>query len=181
MFKEERYCHQFSWHDLGDPDSGRPNLGISVPVPVYRLLQYTMRDVIATRFDVKTANEVFFEAGKLAGKEFCDNLLDSSLNFNEFIAQLQKTLKEQKIGILRIEKINLDQMEMVITIAEDLDCSGLPVSDETVCDYDEGFLSGVLKAYTGKHFSVNEIDCWASGDRLCRFSIKLVNGSFDGK
>ena len=172
MFKEERYCHQFSWHDLGDPDSGRPNLGLSVPVPVYRLLQYTMRDVIATRFDVKTANEVFFEAGKLAGKTFCRQLIDKENDFSGFMQQLQELLSQLKIGILRVEEADMEKNKFTLTVAEDLDCSGLPVSDETICTYDEGFINGLLYEYSGTEFEVKEVDCWCSGDRVCRFDVK---------
>lgn len=63
-------------------------------------------------------------------------------------------------------------MEFVLTVAEDLDCSGLPFVDQAVCTYDEGFITGILKVYTGKEFTVKEIDCWGTGDRVCRF---LVN------
>jgi hypothetical protein len=55
---------------------------------------------------------------------------------------------------------------------EDLDCSGLEVSDETVCDYDEGFIAGIFHEYTGERFSAREVDCWASGERVCRFEVK---------
>ena len=65
-------------------------------------------------------------------------------------------------------------MEFTLTIAEDLDCSGLPVSSETVCNYDEGFIKGILEAYTKREFSVTEINCWANGDRVCRFKIDLI-------
>jgi predicted hydrocarbon binding protein len=78
-----------------------------------------------------------------------------------------------KIGILRVEKADLERMEFVLTVDEDLDCSGLPFEGETVCDYDEGFIAGVLDTYTGKKFDVKEIDCWASGGRTCRFAVKL--------
>ena len=60
-------------------------------------------------------------------------------------------------------------------MAEDVNCSGLKISDETVCVYDEGFLSGVLQEFTGKEFKVKEIDCWCSGDRVCRFEAKALN------
>lgn len=59
--------------------------------------------------------------------------------------------------------------DIVLTVAEDLDCSGLPITNESVCYYDEGFIAGVLEAYTGKKYNVREIDCWANGDRVCRF------------
>ncbi|WP_274428176.1 hypothetical protein [Desulfosarcina sp. BuS5] len=31
----------------------------------------------------------------------------------------------------------------------------------------------MMEAYTGKPFYAKEIDCWASGDRLCRFDVRL--------
>jgi len=177
MFKEERDYNKFSWEDLGDINVGRPNLGQLVPVIVYRLFQYTMRDVMITETDVATARDIFVKAGKLAGEHFCKNVLNMDLEFNEFIAELQKTLKDLKIGILRVEKADLESLEMTLTVAEDLDCSGLPISEETVCDYDEGFIAGILKAYTGKEFYVKEVDCWATGDRVCRFSVKVLQAN----
>ena len=65
-------------------------------------------------------------------------------------------------------------MTFTLTVAEDLDCSGLPFSDEVVCQYDEGFIAGILEAYTGKPFHAKEVDCWASGDRVCRFDVKML-------
>lgn len=173
MFKEERESHKFKWRDLGNLTTGRPNLGLSVPIMVYRLLQYTFRDVIIAELGVKKSNEIMIKAGKLAGKQFCQNMLNTDLPFNEFVAQLQKVLKEQAIGILRVEKSDSENMQFTVTIAEDLDCSGLPFTDEVVCQYDEGFLAGVFEAYTGRSFCAKEVDCWASGDRLCRFEIRL--------
>jgi len=86
---------------------------------------------------------------------------------------LQEKLRNMNIGILRVEKADIEKMEFVLTVDEDLDCSGLPFLDETVCDYDEGFIAGILNTYTGRKFDVKEIDCWASGGRTCRFSVKL--------
>ena len=57
-----------------------------------------------------------------------------------------------------------------MTVDEDLDCSGLPDTDEQICVYDEGFIQGILEAFTGKFFDVEEVDCWCAGSRTCRFS-----------
>ncbi len=65
-------------------------------------------------------------------------------------------------------------MKFVLTVSEDLDCSGLPVSGETVCDYDEGFIAGILNEYTQIEFDVKEVDCWASGGRVCRFTANAI-------
>ena len=61
MFIEERDRCQFSWEDLGDIETGRPYLGLLVPVLVYRLLQYTLRDVLIQEFNVEKANELFLK------------------------------------------------------------------------------------------------------------------------
>jgi predicted hydrocarbon binding protein len=163
----------FTWNDLGDIKKGRPNLGANAPVLAYRLLQYTMRDVLVSDLGADKASAILVKSGRLAGKQFCENMLDKQLGFNEFIAQLQRVLKEQAIGILRVEKVDLENMNFILTVAEDLDCSGLPCTDEVVCQYDEGFIAGILEAYTGKNFLAKEIDCWASGDRVCRFDVRL--------
>ena len=174
MFKEERTQSMFRWEDLGDLDAGRPNLGSNVPVLNYRLLQYTLRDTLIQELGVKRTNDILIKAGRSAGYHFCKNTLNLDLEFNAFVSQLQQTLKDNKIGIMRVEQADPDALELTLTVAEDLDCSGLPLSDEVVCHYDEGFIAGILEAYTGKKFSAKEVDCWTSGERVCRFEVKVL-------
>ena len=163
--------HHFQWKDLGNISEGRPNLGETTNVAVYRLMQYTMREVLATKYGADMAGTILQEAGFLAGQEFCRNLLDVQLDFNGFVASLQQKLKQLNIGILRVEASDFDLMKFVLTVSEDLDCSGLPVSGEAVCNYDEGFIAGIFLVYTGREFVVKEVDCWATGDRTCRFTV----------
>ena len=177
MSHTERQQPEFEWKDLGDIEKGRPNLGAKVPVLAYRLMQYTIRDVLTADFGAETKDAILVKAGRLAGRKFCENMLDTQLGFNEFIAQLQRILKEQAIGILRVENADLENMYFTLTVAEDLDCSGLPCTDEVVCQYDEGFIAGILEAYTGKAFLAKEIDCWASGERVCRFDVRMLQES----
>jgi len=169
MFDASGNKELVSWDELGDIEAGRPNLGQLVPVSIYRLLQYSVRHVLSTKFDRDFADKILFKAGKLVGEKFCKDFLNADLELPEFLSELKKVLIEQKIGILRIEKMDLENMEFILTVAEDLDCSGLPFADTTVCNFDEGFIAGILKVYTGKDFNVKEVDCWGTGDRVCRF------------
>ena len=172
MFKEERTELQFSWDMLGDIAAGRPNLGNTMSVAVYRLMQFTLRDVLIKELGAEAANRIYFEAGRSAGREFFKNLITQKANFNQFVIELQKLLSDLNIGILRVEKADMANMNFILTVAEDLDCSGLPMSDESICTYDEGFINGLFLEFTGKEFDVKEIDCWCSGDRVCRFEVK---------
>ena len=169
VFSQNKTHNVFSWKNLGDIKEGRGDLGEEMPVAVYRLMQYTMLDVLSTIHGEKQANEYFRQAGFLAGSEFARNVLDLKTDFDTFTANLQKTLKDYKIGILRMEAFDPDSGNLTLTVGQDLDCSGLPVTDETVCTYDEGFIAGILQVYSGKKYEVREVDCWASGDRVCRF------------
>ncbi len=171
MFKEERDESQFHWSMLGDIQEGRPNLGPMVHVAVYRLMQYTLRDLLIREFGVREADRIFFEAGRKAGEEFCGNVLTQQGDVNAMLKELEQAMKELGIGILRVESADLDEGTFVITVAEDLDCSGIPVCSEEVCIYDEGFLAGLLQAYTGRDFHVKEVDCWGTGGRICRFKV----------
>ncbi|GLC82387.1 V4R domain-containing protein [Lacrimispora brassicae] len=163
----------FSWDTIGNIAEGRKNLGEEMPVMMYRLFQYSLRSELSGRFGDEAARDLFQKAGKLSGREFALHLLDLTLPLNDFLASLQKSLEVHKIGILRFEKFDPHTGEVVLTVGEDLDCSGLPVTGDYVCNYDEGFLAGVLKEYTGKEYVVKEVDCWASGSRVCRFEARI--------
>lgn len=161
--------NHFKWEMLGDVPNGRGNLGPEMPVLVYRMFQYTMRDTLSKEFGPEKVVQVLRDSGELAGREFSRHMLNLDLPFEEFTAELQNILKTLKIGILRIEKFEPETGQAIMTVGEDLDCSGLPIVGDTVCNYDEGFLKGILGEYTKKNYSVTEIDCWATGARVCRF------------
>jgi hypothetical protein len=171
MFKEEREQSAFDWSMLGDLKEGRPNLGPMTHVAVYRLMQFTLRDTLIREFGVEKADRAFFEAGKTAGQEYYKNILAAKKDLNEFFADIQRTMKELNIGIFRVESADPERGSFVVTVDEDLDCSGIPVCSEQICTYDEGFIAGLLLAYSGKDYQVKEVDCWGSGARTCRFTV----------
>jgi len=166
--------YEFSWDIIGDLDAGRPNLGANVNIVLYRLLQYTFRDIAERRYGTVDCDSLFYDAGRLAGTFFFDQFMAAfkELPLNSFVAELQRVLKELGVGILRVEKADPENGFFVLTVSEDLDCSGLPDMGLEVCNYDEGFIAGIFYKYTGQEFTAKEIDCWCSGDRTCRFEVK---------
>lgn len=167
--------YRFEWKKLGNIKNGREHLGEEMPVLVYRLLEYSMNDVLFKNFGIEKTDEIFRQAGYLAGTEFAKNALPLDADESTFVSTLAQTLETLKVGILRMEEADFEKGEFVITVHEDLDCSGLPSTGEVVCKYDEGFLSGILEAYTKKPFKVRKVDCWSSGSRICRFKGTVDN------
>jgi len=174
VFQEKRREFKFEWSHLGDIKLGRPTLGNTTSVAVYRLMQFSLRDAAIKHTDPETASRIFYDAGFNAGKALYENLLGQPKTMEELVSRLQKVLEDLNVGILRVEKADLEKQRFVLTVSEDLDCSGLPVVDEAVCTYDEGFLAGILETFTGREFQAKEVDCWCTGDRVCRFEAEPV-------
>lgn len=165
--------YEFSWALLGDLKVGRPNLGPHTRVEVYRLMQFCLRDVLEKQFGTQKADEVFYEAGYLAGKNLYAHEFKGITTLEGFVSKAQTLLKELEIGVLRVEEAAETGARFIITVSEDLDCSGLPELSYEVCVYDEGFVAALFDGFTGKKYSAKEIDCWCTGDRTCRFEVLL--------
>jgi len=161
--------YEFSWDLLGNIAEGRPNLGPMTRLEVYRLMQFCFRDILEQDFGSTKADEFFFRAGYLAGGHFYDHAIGPTADLGAFVKKLQDVLREMGIGVLRVEEADLENGRLVLTVSEDLDCSGLPELSYEVCTYDEGFIAALLERFSGKKFKVKEIDCWCTGDRTCRF------------
>jgi predicted hydrocarbon binding protein len=169
--------YQFDWTLLGDIALGRPNLGPTTRLEVYRLMQFCFRDVLEQAHGAEETDRLFFAAGKLAGSHFYQQMFAHITDFHEYIKELQVVLREMGIGILRIEKADLKENRFVLTVSEDLDCSGLPDTGDEICTYDKGFITALMEGFTGKNFKVKEVDCWCTGDRTCRFTADMLPDS----
>ncbi|MFP4030647.1 MAG: V4R domain-containing protein [Desulfococcaceae bacterium] len=161
--------YRFHWSLIGDIPLGRPNLGNRTRLEVFRLMQFCFRDVIEQHLGAAMTDRISYEAGELAGGHFYRNVVGRVLGLPAFLDRLRDLFREMGVGILRVEEVDEAAGRLILTISEDLDCSGLPELDYEACIYDEGFIAGLLAAFSGRRFRVREVDCWCTGDRTCRF------------
>ncbi|MCC8189292.1 MAG: 4-vinyl reductase [Planctomycetes bacterium] len=172
--KQRKYA--FSWELIEGElptDESRPTLGNVTTLEVYRIFQFALRDVLEQRLDTEAADEIFREAGVVAGRAFFEKYCKEATDVSSLASIIQSRFKEMSIGIVRFEEVDLDNMTFQLTVDEDLDCSGLPDTSDQICVYDEGLIKGILDAFTGKNFSVKEVDCWCTGERTCRFRAQM--------
>jgi len=171
---ENRRKYKFDWNNTvgADMKLARPSLGPNTRVEVYRLFQFTLRDVLEQRYGTEMADTLFREAGIMAGKAFFDKFLSEAKNTSSLVSKIQDSFNTLGIGIFRVENSAEDNSHFILTVEEDLDCSGLPDTSDVVCVYDEGFIQGILESFSGMNFNVKEIDCWCTGARTCRFEAK---------
>ncbi|MCL1928008.1 MAG: 4-vinyl reductase [Treponema sp.] len=175
MENERKY--KFDWDTTvgADMELARPSLGTATRVEVYRLFQFSLRDILEQHCGTGKTDELFREAGIMAGKVFFDKFLSDAKTTSELAVKIQASFNTLGIGIFRVEDSVGDNSHFVFTMEEDLNCSGFPDTSDVVCVYDEGFIQGVLESFSGKEFTVREIDCWSTGARTCRFEAKIAS------
>jgi len=164
---------ELTWENLGNIEEGRPTFGTDCPVLLYRLLQFSLRNIIDTELGEGKGGEYLYKAGELAGRLIHKKFLADIKDPDKLFTKLANLLYELKVCILRVEKSDPDKGEFVLTASEDLDCSGVPEIGWPICQFDEGFVAGILSVFTGKHAVAKETDCWATGERFCRLEAKV--------
>ena len=139
---------------------------------LFEYLRSILYDKKIQPLDVEQLDEPFRKLGR-GLQYFAKKMLNLDQPLDQFVSELQSKMQELKIGVLRIEKVDEESGKIILNVSEDADCSGLPILGETVCNYDEGFIGGILSMYSGKFYTAVEVDCWATGDRVCRFHANI--------
>ena len=77
-------------------ENSRGNLGGELPVIVYRLLEYSIKDELAVRYGREEQVEIFRNAGRKAGEFFARKMLNLNQPLDQFVGELQKKMAEMK-------------------------------------------------------------------------------------
>ena len=104
--------------------ASRGNLGAELPVIVYRMFEFALREELVQRFGKEAQVEAFRGAGRRAGEYFARHFLDMNQPMDQFIGQLQQKMQEFRIGVLRVEDVDEASGKIIFTVSEDADCSG---------------------------------------------------------
>ena len=74
-------------------ENGRENLGAEIPVAVYRLLEYSIREELKEKFGKEEQIRIFRNAGYRAGVYFAEKHLNPTLELSEYTSQLHNRLE----------------------------------------------------------------------------------------
>ncbi len=86
-------------------DAGsRDNLGEELPVMVYRLLEYSLKEELIGQFGKEKQIEIFRNAGRKAGEYFAKKMLNLDQPLDQFVSELQSKMQELKIGVFAYRK-----------------------------------------------------------------------------
>ena len=92
---ERKYA--FSWDVIGsDIEVARPSMGSQLSMEIYRLLQFTMRDVLEQRYGTKEVDTLFFEAGVLAVKAFYERYCSGADSLGELVKTVEARFRAMR-------------------------------------------------------------------------------------
>ncbi|MBI3566345.1 MAG: 4-vinyl reductase [Elusimicrobia bacterium] len=161
---------------IGDPARGRPTLGSTVTVAMFRALRLVgvmegLDDTLG-----KDASALVFNSGKHVGFALGKAVLEKSgRDLERYVHMTAAQLKELGVGVMTVSALNLANDFLKVRVDECITCAGMPDIGKAVCHFEGGMVSGVLEAYlgAGKKVVVKEIQCWALGDTTCEFECRI--------
>jgi len=152
--------YEFNWDIIGDLQEGRPNLGDQVNLVLYRLMQYTFHDAAVKKFGNEESKQLFYDAGKIAGRFFFEHFLKEyeDLPLDGFLEKLREVLDKHGIRFLRIDSVDVDAGAFALSVATGFEGAGLDTIKLDRCDYDIGFVEGILAKFAGKDFKASTVN-----------------------
>lgn len=161
---------------IGNPGAGRPILGPTVTVEMFRALRLVgiMEGLDGTLG--KDASALVYGSGKHVGLALGKAVLEKSgQDLNRYVQLVTAKLKELGVGLMSIPEIKLSEGFLKVRVDECITCAGMPNIGKAVCHFEGGLVSGVLEAFlgAGKKCLVKETKCWALGDTTCEFESRI--------
>ena len=161
---------------IGDPASGRPVLGGTATVAMFRALRLVgvMEGLDGTLG--KDAAALVFNSGKHVGGALgLDILGETGPDLDAYVKVLAARLKALGVGLMSVTRLDLAAGRLTVRVDECITCAGMPDIGKAVCHFEGGLVSGVLEAFlgAGKKAAVEETKCWALGDRTCEFEVRV--------
>ncbi len=128
----------------------------------------TFTTVIDARFPESA--QIHYDIGTKLGNNFEGFFVSTELN--ALVEELQQFWKRNGFG--RIEELEFKPGEIRFNVYNCFECNHLPDMGRTVCKLDEGFLSALFSNRLNMKFEASELECYATGQDHCRFSVKEV-------
>ena len=106
----ENRLYAFDWKYIGDMELGRPNLGKTARLEIYRLFQYTLRDVLETEYGTEQSDRLLYKAGFSLGQNL-QTVRRRMCIIQPISSGIQAALEEMNVGILHVERADMDKLE----------------------------------------------------------------------
>jgi predicted hydrocarbon binding protein/predicted transcriptional regulator len=134
------------------------------PFEFFRLMFHTLRVVMIK--EGINLDPILNQTGMRIGEVFYRQLENKKTS--ELLKNLADFWVSNGLGRLEIENLN----PITVRAYDCFECGLLPNVGESACALDSGILEAVFSAHLSQEIIVNEIKCYAKGDKYCCFVIE---------
>lgn len=157
---------------VGDPVKGRPTLGPTVPIEMFRAMRLLgmMQGMDAL---IGNASSLVYSAGREVGKPIGAQLAEAARgDLGTFVELTAKKMADLGVGVVSLAAARPEDGYLLVDVNECITCSGIDPIGKKICHFEAGIISAVLEAFTRKANTVVETKCNATGDGVCQFEAK---------
>ena len=134
------------------------------PFEFFRLIFHTLRISLLTQgVDI---DPILHEAGLKVGEALYEKVKDPDMD--TFLGNIANFWETHSLGSVEVK----DFKPLTISVQDCFECSGLPYLGRPACAFDSGILESLFSLYNEEEAKVKETECYALGDKACRFIIE---------
>jgi len=108
---------------------------------------------------------ILYEAGLKVGEALYEKVKDPDMS--NFLANIATFWENHSLGSVEVKNLQ----PLTISVQDCFECSGLPYLGRPACAFDSGILESLFSLYNQEEVKVMETECYALGDKQCRFVI----------
>lgn len=147
--------------------SNRPVLGNDIPILIFRVFRHFsagyMEEVLG-----RGAGVVFQNAGRELGREAGAMLYNPSAD--EYLKNVCQFVSDSKIGLLTPREVGADRL--VVDLDECITCAGMTPIGKRICQFEVGFVAGIVEVLTKKKPKAHESLCNMNNERCCQVTVE---------
>lgn len=157
---------------VGNPAKGRPTLGPTVPVELFRAVRLLgMMNGLDSM--IGDASTLVFSSGKEVGKHLGEQLAQAACgDLGTFVELTVKKFADLGIGKVSMAEARPEDGYLLIDVDECITCAGTEPIGRKLCHFEGGIVSAVISAFTERPNTVIETKCNGTGDGVCQFEVK---------
>lgn len=134
------------------------------PFEFFRLIFHTIRISLLTQgVDI---DPILHEAGLKVGEALYEKVKDP--DHSTFLGNIAQFWETHSLGTVEVKNLQ----PVTISVEDCFECSGLPYLGRPACAFDSGILESLFSLYNHEEVKVMETQCYALGDKSCRFIIE---------
>lgn len=158
-----------------DDISNRELLGGTVSIRLFQSLRLVGLGTAIENMVGDGAKALVYRAGQDLGMGLGGELEPIAKgSLDDYVSLVQGAAKSLGIGLVVVEKVDLNSGELTLRVDECVSCAGIEGVSNPICNFEAGLVGGLIKAFVKGPVKAIETRCHACGDATCGVDVQIL-------